>query len=143
MRELLTRAWEDLVGRIDGPLAFRLILQPTAAAFLAIRAGLNDARSGHAAYGWAIVTDPIRRRDLLQHGFKEIAKVFVVAVIIDLAYEIIVFRAIYLGQSLIVAVAVALLPYIMIRGPINRIVRRWRLGHRTATLTDHKGRVHS
>jgi hypothetical protein len=143
MKELLTRSWGDLVGRINGPLAFRLILQPIAAAFLAIRAGLKDARSGHPAYGWAIVTDPVRRRDLLQQGFREIAKVFVVAVIIDLIYEIIVFRAIYLGQSLIVALAVALLPYILIRGPINRIVRRWLRRRTTASLTDFKGRVHS
>jgi hypothetical protein len=143
MNELLTRSWGDLVGRINGPLAFRLILQPIAAAFLAIRAGLNDARSGHAAYGWAIVTDPVRRRDLLQQGFREIAKVFVVAVIIDLIYEIIVFRAIYLGQSLIVALAVALLPYILIRGPINRIVRRWKRRRTTARRMDLKGRVRS
>jgi hypothetical protein len=41
---------------------------------------------------------------------KEIAKVFVVAVIINLIYEIIVVQAIYLRQSLIEAVAVALVP---------------------------------
>ena len=31
----LTRSWEMLVGRNDGPMAFRLVLQPTMAAILA------------------------------------------------------------------------------------------------------------
>jgi hypothetical protein len=51
MKEFLTRSWLDLIGRLDGPLAFRLILQQVAAAFLAIRAGLKEVRMGHAAYG--------------------------------------------------------------------------------------------
>jgi len=125
MNELEMRSWDDLVARMDGPLAFRLIIQPTAATLLAIRAGVRDARSGQPAYGWAIVTDPVRGRNLLQEGLKEITKVFLVAVVIDLIYEIIVFHSIYVGQSPIVTVAVALLPYVLIRGPINRIVRRW------------------
>ena len=124
-------------------MAFRLILQPIAAALLAIRAGLKDARMAHPAYGWAIVSDPVRRRDLLQEGPKEITKVFVVAVVIDLVYEIIVFQAIYLGQSLIVAVAVALVPYVMIRGPINRIMQRWYRCGRLSLLTDLSERMPS
>jgi hypothetical protein len=77
---------------------------------LAIRAGLKDVRMGHAAYRWAILSDPVRRHYLLYEGSKAIAKVLIVAVIIDLIYEIIVFQPIYMGQSLIVAVAVALVP---------------------------------
>jgi hypothetical protein len=98
MNELLTRSWEHLIGRINGPLAFRLILQPVAAIFLAIRSGLSDARLGRPAYGWAMLSDPVHRRDLFREGSKEITKVFVVAVIIDLVYEVIVFHSIYLGQ---------------------------------------------
>jgi hypothetical protein len=98
---------------------------------------------GHAAYGWAILSDPVRRHYLLREGSKEIAKVFVVAVIIDLIYEIIVFHAIYVGQSMIVAVAVALVPYVLIRGPINRIVRRGHRGRTSLNLTDLSGRSHS
>ena len=97
---------------------------------------------GTTAYGWAIVTDPVRGRNLLQEGLKEITKVFLVAVVIDLIYEIIVFHSIYVGQSLIVTVAVALLPYVLIRGPINRIVRRWNRARTPAgTLTDLHGRI--
>jgi hypothetical protein len=37
---------ENLIGRSEGPMTFRLILQPAMAVFLAIRAGLRDAREG-------------------------------------------------------------------------------------------------
>ena len=98
----------------------------------------KDAQTGRPAYGWAIVTDPVRRHELLREGSKEIAKVFIVAVIIDLIYEFIVFHAIYPGQSLIVAATVAVLPYVLIRGSINRIVRCVRRANRAS-----QGRVHS
>jgi hypothetical protein len=48
-----------------------------------------------------------------------------VAVLVDVIYEIIAFRRIYPIQPLIVAVCVALPPYLLIRGPVTRIVRRW------------------
>jgi hypothetical protein len=123
MEEYLRRVWEELVGRVHGPMTFRLILQPLTAAILAIRAAMRDAREGRPAYGWALVTDAPRRRALLREGWKEVAKVFVAAVIIDLIYEVIVFHRIYPGQSLIVAAILALLPYPLIRGSVNRILR--------------------
>jgi len=84
---------------------------------------MRDAREGRPAYGWALVTDAPRRRALLREGWKEVAKVFVAAVIIDLIYEVIVFHRIYPGQSVIVAAILALLPYPLIRGSVNRILR--------------------
>jgi hypothetical protein len=123
MGELLTRVWENLLGRVHGPLTFRLILQPLAAAVIAARAGLRDARSGHPAYGWAVLANPVARRELLLERWKEVARVFVLAVIVDLIYEVIVFRRVYPGESMIVAAVLALLPYPLIRSSINLIVR--------------------
>ena len=128
MEEILTRVWGNLIGRMHGPLTFRLIIQPIVAATLAIRAGLKDAREGSPPYFWAIFTDPVQRRNLLREGWKAVAKVFVVAVIIDFIYQIIVFRWFYPGEALIVGAILALLPYLLIRGPVNRIARRWHRG---------------
>jgi hypothetical protein len=50
MENVLARVWENLAGRVGGTLTFRLILQPTMAAILAIRAGLKDAREVRPAY---------------------------------------------------------------------------------------------
>lgn len=123
MDEVLTRIWENLGGRVGGPLTFRLILQPLVAAVLAIRAGIEDARTGRPAYFWAVVTDPRHRSDLLREGWKAVAKVFVLAIVIDVVYQLIVERWIYPGEALIVAILLALVPYLLLRGPVARIIR--------------------
>jgi hypothetical protein len=126
MEELYRQFWPDLIGRVHGPFTFRLVLQPLSAAFIACRAGLRDARSGRPAYGWAILSNPADRRDLLREGWRELTKVFVFAVIIDLIYEIIVFEEIHPVQSLVVAAVLALLPYPLFRGLMNRLMCRLR-----------------
>ena len=130
MEEYFSRSWEMLIGRMDGPFAFRVVLQPLAASIIAFRAGLRDARAGRPAFGWCVLTNPVERHELLREAWRELAKVFLVAVVIDLIYEIVVFHRIYPGQSLIVATLFAFLPYPIIRGSVNRILSRWRRGHR-------------
>jgi len=129
MEELLRQFWPDLIDRLSGPFTFRLILQPLSAALIACRAGLRDARSGRPAYGWAILTNRADRHALLKEGWKELSRVFLIAVVIDLIYEQKVFHEIRLGQSLVVAAVLALLPYPFLRGLVNRIIRRWRQSH--------------
>lgn len=124
MDELLTRIWENLTGRLGGPMKFRFLLQPTMAAVFAIRAGLKDAREGRPAYFWTIFTDPSQRHELLREGWKAVSKVFIVAVVIDVVYQYLVFRWFYPGEALIVAFVLAFVPYLLIRGPVNRIARR-------------------
>lgn len=126
MDELLARIWENLMGRITGPMSFRLVLQPAVATFLAIRAGLQDARTGNLPYTWAVLTDPAHRRDRMREGWKTVAKVFVAAVAIDLVYQLIVLRWIYPGEALIVAFLLACVPYLLLRGVVNRLMRWWR-----------------
>jgi limonene-1,2-epoxide hydrolase len=129
MDDLLKRFWPDLIDRLHGPLTFRLILQPLSAAFIAFRAGLRDARAGRPAYGWAVLTNRADRLALLKQGWRELTRVFVFAVVMDLIYEKIVFHDIRPVQSLVVAALLALLPYPLFRGVVNRIIRRWRRSH--------------
>src|SRR5271154_1730718 len=123
MEEYLRQVCGELIGRVHGPLAFRLVLQPLTVAFLAARSGFSDARAGRPAYGWAIVTNSSGRHALLRAGWKEIAKVFSIAIIVDIIYEGIVFHRLSLGRSLIVATFLALLPYPLVRGSVNRILK--------------------
>lgn len=125
---MYSRLWANLIGRIGGPLTFRLFIQPTVAAFFAIRAGLKDAQVGRVPYGWAIFTDQTNRQDLLREGWKDVAKVFVIAVAIDFVYQIIELRWFYLEEALIVAAILALIPYLLLRGPANRIARHCQRG---------------
>ena len=123
MEDLLTRVIENLIGRVSGPMKFRLIIQPLMAAVFAVRDGLKDAREERPPYFWAIFTHPDQRSDMLRDGWKSVGKIFVIAVIIDLVEQFIVFRWFYPGEALLVAFILACIPYLLIRGPVNRIAR--------------------
>ena len=122
MEDLLARLVENLGDRVSGPMKFRLILQPIMATIFAVRSGLLDAREGRPPYFWAIFTDPVNRREMLRDGWKAVGKVFVIAVIIDVVYQYMVLRWIYPGEAIIVAILLAFIPYLLVRGPVNRIV---------------------
>lgn len=124
MEETLIRVWEDLVGRVGGPLTLRLVIQPTVATILAIRAGLNDGRQGRTPYFWNILLNLERRKDLLREGWKDVGKLFVMAVVLDTVYQLIVARWVYPLETLIVAVVLAILPYVLFRGLASRLARR-------------------
>lgn len=126
MKDIFARMWLNLGDRVGGPMTFRLILQPTMAALLALRGGLKDARAGQTPYLWNVFTDPVNRADLLREGWKAIARVFLLAVTMDVIYQWIVFGWIYPGEALLVAILLAVVPYVLIRGPANRIARQWR-----------------
>ena len=128
MEEMLARMWDGLVARVGGPMTFRVILQPTMATLLAVRAGLKDARECRPPYLWTILTDPSQRVGLIREGWKACARFFFLAIIIDLIYQWIVQRWVYPGELIVVAIVLALVPYLLIRGPVNRLARR--LGRR-------------
>jgi hypothetical protein len=69
MDEFLSRRWNMLIGRAHGPPAFRLTIQPVVRAFLAIHAGIREARAGHSTHGWAKLTDPNHRCCLLRESW--------------------------------------------------------------------------
>lgn len=51
------------------------------------------------------------------------AKVFIIAFVIDAIYQYIVLRWFYPGEALIVAFVLAVVPYVLIRGPVNRLAQ--------------------
>ena len=124
MEDLLTRIFENLIDRVSGPMKFRLILQPLMAIIFAVRSGLKDAKGGRPAYFWALFTDSDHRRDMLRDGWKSVGRVYILAVVIDVIYQLIVFRWVYPVEALLVAAILAFIPYLLIRGPVNRIARR-------------------
>jgi hypothetical protein len=110
--------------RFVGPMSFRLLFQPAMAVFLAVRAGLHDAREGKPPYLFAVVTDNFARAELLREGWKSIARIFFLAVIMDVIYQLIVNRWVYLLEVLFISILLAIVPYVLVRGPVNRIARR-------------------
>jgi hypothetical protein len=125
MENLLIRTVDHMIGRITGPLRFRLIVQPCVAAFIAVRAGLRDAKQGRPAFLWSALFEPGQHHILAREGWRDIGKVFVVAFVLDSIYELFVLRWLYPLQSLIVAFTLAILPYLFLRGPVSRIARHY------------------
>ena len=121
--EAFARGVEQLLARIDGPLHFRLVMMPTVVTILAIRAAIRDARAGEPAFLWAVLTKPRERRRLLRSAMKDIGRVFIVAIVVDTTYQLLVLHWLYPLQLLIVAVACAIVPYVLLRGPITRVAR--------------------
>jgi hypothetical protein len=124
----------QFVGRVDGPMKFRLLLQPAVAVFFAIRDGLNDARRGNVPYFWAIFTEPSRRMDLIRDGWKAVAKVFFFATVMDLIYQYLVLGWIYPVAALSIAFILAFVPYLLMRGPVNRIARAGKISQKERTI---------
>jgi hypothetical protein len=116
------RVFEDLVARVDGPLHFRFILQPLMAVIFAIRDGRRDARAGRAPF--RLFTEPEQRREVLLSSWKSVGKVFVIGLILDALYQLLELRWFYPGEALLVALILAVLPYFLLRGTVNNLMRR-------------------
>jgi hypothetical protein len=93
----------DFIGRSDGPISFRLILQPAVAIILAIRAGMRDARYGRPPFLWAVWWNQDRRQELIRQGWEDVGKVFIVALVLDSIYQVIVHSSIYALELLLTA----------------------------------------
>ncbi len=112
----------DLIGRLSGPLQARLILQPIMATILAIRDGRKDAIEGRVPYFWSLFTERGHRKELIRRGWKSVGKVFIIALILDTVYQFITRGPFYPGEGLMVAVILAIIPYVLLRGPVNRLL---------------------
>jgi hypothetical protein len=115
---------DQISDRVSGPMKFRIVLQPLMATFLAIRSGLRDAKSGARPYFWSLISTPGHRVEMIKEGWKSIARLFFLAMALDLIYQIIVQSSFHLRAALIVAVVLAILPYLTLRGIVTRIATR-------------------
>ncbi len=131
MADVLTQMWREIVERPDGPMAFRFYLQPLMAMLFAVRDGIKDAREGRPAYFWALFTDKPHRSELLRSGWSSVGKIFILALVLDTVYQLLVFRGLRPIQGLLMSVLLALVPYVLLRGPVNRLARA--LLHRRAS----------
>lgn len=126
--DYLADSWDMMMGRSGGPFKLRLIIQPVVASLLGVRAGLADAKAGRPPYFWSILSQDSQydRRRLLRDGWGDVKKVFLIALALDLIYEIVVFRWVYPVQALIMAMVLAMIPYLVFRGLSARLGARSR-----------------
>jgi hypothetical protein len=65
----------------------------------------------------------MHRGELLRNGLKAVGKVFVLAIVLDLVYQWTALRWLYPGEALIVATLLAIVPYMLVRGLVDQLVR--------------------
>ncbi|WP_245414619.1 hypothetical protein [Aestuariivirga litoralis] len=123
------RVFRSIAERPGGPMTFRFILQPVMAAVLAAIDGVRDARSGTPPYFWSLVTGSGARTDRLYDGIIATARVILLGLVMDVAYQLIEFKTFYPGEAAIVAVLLAFVPYLLLRGPFERLARLWGVTH--------------
>jgi hypothetical protein len=115
------RAVQHLIDRVAGPMNFRFILQPVIASILGIFAGLKDAKAGEPPYFWSLVTGRSHRIDWIKEGWKSVGKVIIVALALDIAYQVIVLQFVYPVEAVIVVFIVVIGPYLIVRGLVTRL----------------------
>jgi MFS family permease len=133
MEDMWVRFTSNLIERVSGPLHFRLVLQPLMAAFFAIRSGLADASADKPPYFWGLLSDRTDRRAMLKDGWKSVSRVFVLAVVLDVVYQLYVLHFVYPGEAIVVAVILAIVPYLILRGLVTRAARAMGRGASTHT----------
>jgi hypothetical protein len=122
------RLWRDFFDRAGGPMSFRFILQPTMAVIAAVADGVTDARLGRTPYLWSILREPEKRTARLNEGLNATARVLLLGIGMDAIYQYRVFGSFYPSEAVITAIALAFIPYVLLRGPITRIARWWMRG---------------
>jgi hypothetical protein len=125
MDELLARLWNDMISRIGGPMSFRFVLQPAMAILLAARDGVRDAREGRSPYFWELFARPGERTRLLREGLNAVMRVLVLAAGLDFIYQITQFKTVHPLELVIISLMLAFAPYLLLRGPFNRLAQFW------------------
>jgi hypothetical protein len=129
--ETFPRAWRNMVARASGPLSFRFILQPAMAALAAIHDGRKDARTGRSPYFWTVVSfwtvahTRGERVERLREGLIATSRIILLGIVMDVIYQLLEYTTFYPAEAVLIALLLAFIPYVLIRGPVTRIARWW------------------
>lgn len=124
MSDLLDSFFSNIGFRFSGggPMDLRFLLQPLMSLILAVRAGIRDSKSGNTPYLWGLVSQKGERKKLISEGWKDIGKLFIAAFVLDIVYSVIVFKSVHPIESIVIAIILAFVPYLIFRGLVDRII---------------------
>jgi hypothetical protein len=114
---------EELPQRFTGPGRFRFILQPVLAILLGVRGGLADARAGNPPYLFGLLFAAGRRRELLRSGAAAIRNLLAMGIILDIVFQLVLYRAVHPGAALLVGPILICAPYALSRALTARLAR--------------------
>jgi hypothetical protein len=123
--EVRSRLWQNLFERPGGPMVFRFFLQPTMAAIAAWRDGVADARTGRSPFFVGALTDPAQRTVRVNEALVATARIILLGLVMDGIYQAIEFNSFHPVEAVIIALVLAFVPYVLLRGLVARTARRW------------------
>ncbi|MBV9290738.1 MAG: hypothetical protein JO288_23465 [Hyphomicrobiales bacterium] len=98
------------------------------AAIVAFRDGVRDARLGRTPYFLALlrgVHSAEGRIGRFWEGIVSTARILILGVVMDVIYQWLEFKTFYPGQAAVIAILLAFVPYLVLRGPFERATRHW------------------
>jgi hypothetical protein len=119
------RLWQDIFNRPGGPMSFRFVLQPVMAAIAALHDGARDARQGREPYLTRLISGSGERGDLLNETVISTGRIVLLGLVMDGIYQFTVLKTFYPGEMVVISLALAVVPYLLLRGPFSRLVRWW------------------
>jgi hypothetical protein len=93
------------------------------ATLAAIHDGREDARAGRSPYFVTLLRNPQERVGLLREGLNATARIILLGLVMDVIYQALVFKTFFPNEALAIALLLAFLPYLIIRGLVLRIAR--------------------
>ena len=123
--EVHRRLWHDIFERPGGPMSFRFVLQPVMAAIAAFHDGARDAGQGRAPYLKRLVSESGDRSDLFSEAVLSTSRIILLGLAMDGIYQYTVLKTFYPGEMVVIALALAFVPYLLLRGPSSRLASWW------------------
>ena len=114
---------EELPRRFSGPGRFRFILQPVLAILLGVRGGMADFRAGNPPYLFGLLFAAGRRKELLRSGAVVISTLLAMGIILDVVFQLVLYRAVHPGAALVVGPILISVPYTLSRALTTRLAR--------------------
>jgi hypothetical protein len=121
----LARVWHNLVDRPGGPMVFRYFLQPTMATIAAVISGIADARLGRTPFLYTVLNIPAERAGRLDEAIVDTSRILLLGLVMDSIYQFIEFDSFHPAEAVIITLLLAFLPYLLVRGIVTRVARRW------------------
>jgi len=127
--ELFNRVVNNFIERTEGPMSLRFVLQPTMSLIFAVKAAIKDAKNNTVPFLWRFASSKDQKQEIAKEGWKDFGKIFIIGTILDIIYQLVVIFGLktqdkfYPLESLIVAFILAIVPYLLFRGPLNRVIR--------------------
>ncbi|KRG67749.1 hypothetical protein ABB27_09135 [Stenotrophomonas terrae] len=109
-------------------MTFRFFLQPTMAFIAALHDGIKDAKLGRSPYMAGLMSSSHDERiRSFREGVTAVTRVLLLGVVMDVFYQFKVYGGFkYPLETFVIAVALAFIPYLLLRGPVARVAKWWR-----------------